>query len=125
MHNFFAAAGLTAFLSGATPIVVNDPTAPAYAPAVVAHATVLTRALAQRIHFNEGQYVKVKALHLRMLAERKQLEAGLADASPADRDNWLATAQSRYEAELSALLQPEQRVAYQQLRSNFTAHRIN
>ena len=125
MHNFFATASLTAFLSTAAPVGPNDPTAPVYAPAVVAHATVLTRALAQRIHFNEGQYVKVKALHLRMLAERRQLEAGLADAAPADRDNWLATAQTRYEAELAALLQPEQRLAYQQLRSNFTAHRIN
>ena len=125
MHNFFAAAGLTAFLSASVPVGSNDPTAPVYAPSVVAHATVLTRALAQRIHFNEGQYVKVKALHLRMLAERRQLEEGLADASPADRDNWLATAQSRYEAELAALLQPEQLVAYQKLRSNFTAHRIN
>ena len=125
MHNFFAAAGLTAFLSGAMPVGPNDPTTPVYTPAIVAHATVLTRALAHRIHFNEGQYVKVKALHLRMLAERRQLEAGLADASPADRDNWLATAQARYESELAALLQPEQRIAYQQLRSNFTAHRIN
>jgi cell division septum initiation protein DivIVA len=96
-----------------------------YSPSVVAHATVLTRALAQRIHFNEGQYVQVKALHLRMLTERRQLEAGLADASRADRDNWLANAQSRYEAELAALFKPEQRVAYQQLRSNMTAHRIN
>ena len=91
----------------------------------MAHATALTRALAQRIHFNEGQYVQVKALHLRMLAERRQLEASLADATPADRDNGLATAQTRYEANLAALLEPQQRVAYQQLRSNLTAHRIN
>lgn len=125
MLNFLAAAILAGLLSGTVAPDVQDPTAPAYSPSVVAHATALTRALAQRIHFNEGQYVQVKALHLRMLTERRQLEAGLADATPADRDNWLATAQNRYEAELAELFQPQQRVAYQQLRSNLTAHRIN
>lgn len=125
MHVFFLAASLTVLMSSAALGGPNDPAMPAYSPRVVAHATALTRALAQRIHFNEGQYVKVKALHLRMLAERRELEAGLADATPAERDNWLATAQARYEAELAALLEPEQRLAYQQLRSNLTAHRIN
>ena len=126
MYNFFAAVGFLLFLSKGVSLEANEPTAPpVYSASVMAHATILTQALAQRIHFNEGQYVQVKALHLRMLAERKQLEAGLADAAPADRDNWLATAQARYEAELAALLKPEQRIAYQQLRSSFTAHRIN
>lgn len=124
MNNFFAAAGLTAMLTTATPVLANDPGAPTYAPAVVKHATVLTRALARRIQFNEGQYVQVKALHLRMLAERRRLEEGLADAPAAERDNWLATAQLRYEAELAALLHPGQRLAYQQLRNSFTAHRL-
>lgn len=125
MHVFFLAASLTVLMSSAALGGPNDPATPAYSPRVVAHATALTRALAQRIHFNEGQYVKVKALHLRMLAERRELEVDLADATPAERDNWLATAQARYEAELAALLEPEQRLAYQQLRSNLTAHRIN
>ena len=124
MYNFFAAAGLSALLTTATPVAANDPVTSVYSPAIIAHATALTRALAQRIHFNEGQYVRVKALHLRMLAERRTLEIGLAGAEPADRDTWMATAQSRYEAELAALLQPRQLVAYQQLRQNFTAHRL-
>lgn len=125
MLNFLAAVILAGLLSGTSAPDITDPAASAYSPSVVAHATALTRALAQRIHFNEGQYVQVKALHLRMLAERRQLEASLADATPADRDNGLATAQTRYEANLAALLEPQQRVAYQQLRSNLTAHRIN
>ncbi len=125
MLNFLAAAILAGLLSGTVAPDVHDPATASYSPSVVAHATALTRALAQRIHFNEGQYVQVKALHLRMLTERRQLEAGLVNATRADRDNWLATAQTRYEAELAALFQPDQRVAYQQLRSNLTAHRIN
>lgn len=124
MYLFFAAVSLTILLSAGALAGPNDPTL-AYSPRVVAHATALTRVLAQRIHFNEGQYVQVKALHLRMLAERHELDASLADATPAVRDNGLATAQAHYEAELAALLQPEQRLAYQQLRSNLTAHRIN
>lgn len=124
MHNFFAAAGITALLTAASPVAANDPEPAVYTPSVIAHATALTRAMAQRIPFNEGQYVRVKALHLRMLAERRTLEIGLAAATPANRDSWMATAQSRYEAELAALLQPKQLIAYQQLRQNFTAHRL-
>lgn len=124
MYNFFAVAGFTAMLTTTAPMVASDPTTLVYSPAVVAHATALTRAMAQRIHFNEGQYVQVKALHLRMLAERRNLEIGLAAATPADRDSGMATAQSRYEAELAQLLQPTQLVAYQQLRRSFTAHRL-
>lgn len=125
MVQFIATLLLSTLVSTATPAGAHDPTTLMYSPRIVAHATVLTRALAQRIHFNEGQYLKVKALHLQMLAERSLLESGLADATAAERDTWLATAQARYEAELAALLLPEQRLAYQQLRSNLTAHRLN
>jgi hypothetical protein len=41
-----------------------------------------------------------------------------------ERDTQLAAAQQRYETELSQMLQPKQLIAYQELRSNFTAHRI-
>jgi hypothetical protein len=59
-----------------------------------------------------------------MLTERRDLELLLYSASTEERDTQLAAAQQRYEFELSQLLQPKQLVAYQQLRSNFTAHRI-
>ena len=95
-----------------------------YPAATLTRATTLTRALAQRIHFNEGQYVAVKRLHLQMLSERRDLETRLAGAGPAVRDEQLAAAQQRYETQLAALLQPEQRMAYQQLRANLTAHRL-
>jgi hypothetical protein len=82
--------------------------------------------LAQRIHFDEGQYVRVKQLHLHYLEERRQLEfeLNLADAPAAERDEQLADYQRRYEHALSTLLKPEQRLAYQQLRANMTAHRL-
>lgn len=95
-----------------------------YSPAMVARATTLTRALGQRIHFNEGQYLAVKQLHLEMLTERRDLEILLNGANDEERDNQLAVAQQRYEDSLTRLLQPEQMVAYQELRTNFTAHRI-
>ena len=87
-------------------------------------ATTLTRALADRIHLNEGQYVLVKRLHLRYLNERRELEMSLVSAPAADRDQLLAAAQLAYEQALSDLLQPAQRLAYLQLRASFTAHRL-
>jgi hypothetical protein len=53
-----------------------------------------------------------------------QFELGLANASAAERDEQLAAAQCRYEQALSDVLKPDQRIAYQQLRAAFTAHRI-
>jgi len=91
---------------------------------MMARATTLTRALAQRIHFNEAQYLAVRQLHLNMLTERRDLEIMLNGASAEERDTQLARAQQRYEMELGNLLQPQQLVAYQALRTNFTAHRL-
>lgn len=119
MRNLFAAACLTAGLTSATP--AKDP-GDSYPKNIQVRATTLTQALAHRIHFNEGQYVRIKQLHLRYLSERRALEQSPAPA--ADRDTQLAAAQLRYEQELNNLLYPEQRVAYQQLRANFTAHRL-
>ena len=95
-----------------------------YSKAVQTRATTLTQALAHRIHFNEGQYLQVKQLHLRYLNERQELELSMATAPAADRDTQLAAAQLRYEQELSDLLQPGQRLAYRQLRANLTAHKL-
>jgi hypothetical protein len=87
-------------------------------------ATTLTQALAHRIHLNEGQYLRIKRLHLQYLTERRDLEMDLVGAPAAERDTQLAAAQLRYEQTLSDMLYPDQRLAYQQLRANFTAHRL-
>lgn len=126
MYNFFATFCLVAGL-GAPPTASaaagsDDPTA--YAPATVARANGLTRALAGRVPLDEAQYIRVRALHLRMLAERQALEISLSGAGPAARDGALAAAQQRYETALAGLLRPAQAVAYQNLRTSFTAHRL-
>jgi len=59
-----------------------------------------------------------------MLTERRDLEILLNGASAEERDTQLAQAQQRYETELSQLLQPQQLVAYQALRTTFTAHHL-
>ncbi|MDO7873585.1 hypothetical protein Q5H93_02490 [Hymenobacter sp. ASUV-10] len=123
MKSIVLATCLAAGVSG-TPVAAAGPGDRYYTPQMVARATTLTRALAQRIHFNEGQYLAVKQLHLDMLTERRDLEILLNGASDEERDTQLAVAQRRYEDALTQLMQPEQLVAYQELRSNFTAHRI-
>ncbi|RZK22964.1 MAG: hypothetical protein EOO56_06700 [Hymenobacter sp.] len=126
MKNLLAAACLTASLTAARPAHGPGDEPRSYPKSVATHATALTQALAQRIHFNEGQYVQIKHLHLRYLEERRQLEfeLNLASASTAERDEQLAPVQRRYEQALSTLLNPEQRLAYQHLRDSFTAHRL-
>jgi hypothetical protein len=126
MKNLLAAACLTASLTAARPVQGPGDEPRNYPKSVAVHATALTQALAQRIHFNEGQYVQVKHLHLRYLEERRQLEfeLNLANASTAERDEQLAPVQRSYEHALSTLLNPEQRLAYQQLRASFTAHQL-
>lgn len=121
MPNLLVVAYLTAGLTGA-------PAAPGpgdpYPKAIQMRATTLTQALAHRIHLNEGQYLRVKRLHLQYLTERRELEMSMASAPVADRDAQLAAAQQRYEATLQSLLYPDQRLAYQHLRESFTAHRL-
>jgi len=126
MKNLLAAACLTASLTAARPVQGPGDESKSYPKSVATHATALTQALAQRIHFNEGQYVQVKHLHLRYLEERRQLEfeLNLANASATERDEQLAPLQRSYEQALSTLLNPEQRLAYQHLRASFTAHRL-
>lgn len=123
MRNLFLATCIAAGVSIA-PAAVAGPGDGAYSSAMMTRATTLTRALAQRIQFNEAQYLAVKQLHLTMLTERRDLEILLNGASAEERDTQLALAQQRYEFELSQLLQPEQLVAYQALRTTFTAHRL-
>ncbi|WP_210515271.1 hypothetical protein [Hymenobacter terricola] len=123
MKNLFLATCIAAGVS-ATPVAAAGPGDGAYSSAMMTRATTLTRALALHVHFNEAQYLAVKQLHLNMLSERRDLEILLNGASAEERDTRLAEAQQRYETELSNLLQPQQLVAYQSLRTNFTAHRL-
>ena len=123
MKNLFLATCIAAGVS-ATPVAVAGPGDGSYSKAMMSRATTLTRALAQRIHFNEAQYLAIKQLHLTMLTERRDLEILLNGASDEERDTRLAQAQQRYETELMNLLQPQQMVAYHNLRNDFTAHRL-
>ena len=123
MKNFFLA---TCFAAGVsiTPVAMAGPGDGSSSKAMMTRATTLTRALAQHIPFNEAQYLAVKQLHLEMLTERRDLEILLNGASAAERDSRLAMAQMRYENGLADLLRPQQLLAYQALRTNFTAHRL-
>lgn len=123
MKNLFLASCIAAGVS-AGPVALADPGDRSYTTAMMARATTLTRALAQRIQFNEAQFRAVKQLHLAMLTERRNLEILLNGASAEERDTRLAEAQQRYENDLTNLLQPRQQLAYHKLRSDFTAHRI-
>ncbi|MFD2720203.1 hypothetical protein ACFST9_15875 [Hymenobacter monticola] len=123
MKNLFLATCLATSVC-ASPAMAAGPGDGSYSPAMMTRATTLTRALARHIHFNEAQYLAVKQLHLNMLTERRDLEILLNGASAEERDTRLAEAQQRYEFELANLLQPQQLVAYQSLRNNFTAHRL-
>ena len=123
MKNLFLATCIAAGVT-LTPAAMAGPGEGAYSSAMMNRATTLTRALAQHIPFNEAQYLAVKQLHMQMLTERRDLEIILNGASAEERDNQLAVAQQRYETELSQLLQPQQLVAYQNLRTSFTAHRL-
>ena len=124
MKNFLLATCFAAGVSGTPVAMAAGPGDGSYSKAMMTRATTLTRALAQHIPFNEAQYLAVKQLHLDMLTERRDLEILLNGASAAERDSRLAMAQMRYENGLADLLRPQQLLAYQALRSNFTAHRV-
>ena len=124
MKNFLLATCFVAGVSGTPVAMAAGPGDGSYSKAMMTRATTLTRALAQHIPFNEAQYLAVKQLHLNMLTERRDLEILLNGASAAERDSRLAMAQMRYENGLADLLRPQQLLAYQALRSNFTAHRV-
>ena len=123
MKIFFLATCFAAGV-GIAPVAMAGPGDSSYSKAMMTRATTLTRALAQHIPFNEAQYLAVKQLHLDMLTERRDLEFLLNGASAAERDSRLAMAQMRYENGLADLLRPQQLLAYQALRTNFTAHRL-
>ncbi|RSK45256.1 hypothetical protein [Hymenobacter rigui] len=85
-----------------------------------ARAVAMTRSLSQHIHLNEGQYVQVKALNLRLLQELLSARAlFLHDAEMQNRA--IVDAQQQYESDLASLLQPNQLALYQRNRASMTA----
>lgn len=83
-------------------------------------ATTLTRQLAQKVRLNEAQYVKVKRLNLRMLAEMEEAKTRLS-SDQASLDTYLAEVQAHYEWDLAAILGPRQMLAYDQSKASVTA----
>lgn len=90
------------------------------ATAVQARATALTRSIADKARLDEGQYLRVKQLNIRMLTEQDDLKTRFA-ADPAILDQRLAEAQAKYESDLMSLLRPTQLAMYEQARTSMTA----
>ncbi|RSK25280.1 hypothetical protein [Hymenobacter metallilatus] len=87
---------------------------------VQARATALTRSISEKVRLDEGQYLRVKQLNMRMLLEIEDLKTRFA-ADQAILDQRLADAQIRYENDLTALLRPAQLALFQESRANMTA----
>lgn len=85
-----------------------------------ARATALTRSISEKARLDEGQYLRVKQLNVRMLAEMEDLKTRFSADQPM-LDQRLAEAQARYEGDLTALLRPAQLALFQQSRASMTA----
>lgn len=85
-----------------------------------ARATALTRSISEKARLDEGQYLRVKQLNVRMLAEIEDLKTRFA-ADQSILDQRLADAQSRYETDLTSLLRPAQLALFQESRASMTA----
>ncbi|MBD2716857.1 hypothetical protein KBK19_17570 [Microvirga sp. STR05] len=83
-------------------------------------ATQLTRQMAQKTPLNEGQYVKVRQLNMRLLAEVQAAQARFANDLVA-LDKELAEVQTRYEWDLATILWPRQMMAYTQAKADLMA----
>ncbi len=82
-------------------------------------ATELTRNLAAKTALNEGQYVKVRQLNLRLLTEMNEARKITNDAAAMDAA--VADIQLRYEWDLATILRPRQMAVYDQTKQNMTA----
>ena len=83
-------------------------------------AKALTQQMAEKAHLNEGQYVKVKRLNLRLLTTTEALKKQLT-ADPETLDTRLAEVQNNYEWDLACILRPRQMLAYDQAKASMTA----
>ncbi|RSK45255.1 hypothetical protein [Hymenobacter rigui] len=87
---------------------------------VAARATDMTRRIAERTKLTEGQYVKVRALNVRLLTEMADLRKQFANDA-VEMDKAMAEVQMRYEWDLAAVLGPKRMMAYEEMKTNFTA----
>ncbi|RTQ46021.1 hypothetical protein EJV47_22970 [Hymenobacter gummosus] len=83
-------------------------------------ATALTRAMTSKMQLDEGQYLRLKSLNLRMLETMEDLKVRFA-ADPEIRDMRMAEAQTSYHMELALMLRPSQLTAYKQSQESMTA----
>lgn len=90
------------------------------AAGVQARATTLTRAMANTVRLDEGQYLKVKKLNLQMLTETDELKAKFA-ADPAMLDEKMAVVLANYDSALGQVMRSNQLAMYQQSRNSMTA----
>ncbi|GAA3941858.1 hypothetical protein [Hymenobacter algoricola] len=88
--------------------------------AIQMRATAMTRSMAAKVQLDEGQYLKVKLLNVRMLTEADDLKTRFA-ADPSILDQHLAEAQMRYDMDLASLLRPKQVAMYHQAQTSMTA----
>lgn len=83
-------------------------------------ATAMTRQMAQKTALNEGQYVKVRQLNVRLLTEMQALQTRYA-SDPAALDQQMAELQGRYEWDLATILWPRQMAVYTQSKADLMA----
>jgi hypothetical protein len=87
---------------------------------LTARATQLTQQMARVTPLNEGQYVKVRQLNLRLLNERQAIQTRF-NGDAAVLDQQMAEVQARYEWDLATILWPRQMVAYTQAKADLMA----
>ncbi|TGE24490.1 hypothetical protein E5K00_04555 [Hymenobacter aquaticus] len=87
--------------------------------ALKGRAAALTKRMSETAKLDEGQYLKVKQLNLRMLSEVAEVKARFS-GSPA-LDERMAEVQMRYEWDLASILWPRQMAAYTQSKLSVTA----
>ncbi|WP_210114465.1 hypothetical protein [Hymenobacter elongatus] len=75
--------------------------------------------MSETTRLDEGQYLKVKQLNMRMLSEVADLKARFTGTAALDEQ--MAQAQARYEWDLASILWPRQMAAYTQSKLNVTA----
>ncbi|GAB2464187.1 hypothetical protein GCM10011375_16310 [Hymenobacter qilianensis] len=88
--------------------------------AIQARATTLTRAIANKARLDEGQYLKVKQLNVKMLSDMDALKVRYA-ADPLSLDQKMAEVQIEYDVALARVMRSNQFAMYQQSRSSMTA----
>jgi hypothetical protein len=88
--------------------------------AIQARATALTRAIANKARLDEGQYLKVKQINVKMLTDMDALKARYT-ADPMSLDQKMAEVQIDYDVALARIMRSNQFAMYQESRSSMTA----